>query len=246
MNTPPNLPEPPSELRAIRRALLQAALEDYEEALADAPPAPRFSRAYRRWRKTLLQDPNAILAPTPKPARRPAWTRPLRTAACILLALSVSFSAALLTSPRARAWVVSWFVVETDTYDEYSFTPQTETNGLLLWAPTYLPKGYIQTDYTDAVNFISISYDTDTPEMVLEFSYHKMVEGGGWGLDNERHTASAVPINNMEGRLYTATDDSPNMLVWFDEATGYTFFLGSKLPTQELIKIAESVQIDEK
>ena len=47
----------PNELREIRRALLQAAKEDYLEALKDAPEAPPFSKNHRRWERRFMKDP---------------------------------------------------------------------------------------------------------------------------------------------------------------------------------------------
>ena len=38
-----------AEDELIRHLLLQAEAEEYREVLAKAPPAPRHSRAYRRW-----------------------------------------------------------------------------------------------------------------------------------------------------------------------------------------------------
>ncbi len=68
-----------NELRQIRRALLQAAKEDYLEALKDAPEAPPFSKNHRRWERRFLKDP--LLSshpPSPTLAARLAHRRLLR------------------------------------------------------------------------------------------------------------------------------------------------------------------------
>ena len=70
-------------LRQIRRALLQAAKEDYLEALKDAPEAPPFSKNHRRWERRFLKDPFSLRTP-----HRPLWQRGLRTAACFVFVTS--------------------------------------------------------------------------------------------------------------------------------------------------------------
>lgn len=46
-----------AEDELIRHLLLQAEAEEYREVLAKAPPAPRHSRAYRRWGETVSARP---------------------------------------------------------------------------------------------------------------------------------------------------------------------------------------------
>lgn len=67
--------EQPSELQLIRRALLQAAAEEYQEALDAVPEAPPFSTKYRRWEKTFLRNPTAVLRAAPQ-FHRPQWRAP--------------------------------------------------------------------------------------------------------------------------------------------------------------------------
>ena len=89
-----------NELRQLRRALLQAAKEDYLEALKDAPEPPPFSRSHRRWERRFLKDPFSLLTP-----QRPLWQRGLRTVPAsfwsLLLSSVPSWSAALR---RGRRW----------------------------------------------------------------------------------------------------------------------------------------------
>lgn len=61
-----------NELHQIRRALLQAAKEDYLEALKDAPEAPPFSKNHRRWERRFLKDPFSLITP-----HRSLWHRGL-------------------------------------------------------------------------------------------------------------------------------------------------------------------------
>ncbi len=222
----------------IRQALLQAALEDYQNALISAPSAPAHSPAYCRWEKRLLRNPVALLR---RQGRTP-WAKALRTAACLLLVVSLSAATILATSAQAREWVARWIVRENDTHISYDFQGPAPADQMAAWAPTYLPEGYTQTRYNDLENLVDIFYGTDNPEMQIHFSYQRLASGEGENLDNEHYTTSDIFINGIYGQLYTASDNYPNMIVWFDESAGYSFFLAAQLPVNELVKIAESVQ----
>lgn len=228
----------PNELREIRRALLQVAKEDYLEALKDAPEAPPFSRSHRRWERRFLKDPFSLLTP-----QRPLWQRGLRTAACFVLVTSVVFGSVMVGSPTARAAVVGWFTQSSTTHDAYVFHGTEEAGEMLSWRLTDLPEGYDQTDYIDLGIIVNIIYSNNDPKMEIEFSYQRISEGMGESLDNEHHTVKSVTVNTMSGRFYLATNDSPNMLIWFDEQNDYAFLLTSRQPENVLIKLAENVQV---
>lgn len=227
------------EFFQIRSALLQANLQDYQEALDAVPQSPAVSSAHRRWEKKFLRNPAAFR----RRRDRAPWAKALRTAACLMLAACLSCAALLATNAQAREWVARWITRENDTHTSYDFQGRAPTGKLDAWAPAYLPEGYVETEHIDLDGMVDIFYNTDDPEQRIHFSYQFMSPGSGEDLDNEHHTISDIFINDIYGQLYTATDDSPNMLVWFDESSGYSFFLAARLPVQELCKIAESIQI---
>lgn len=233
--------EQPSELQLIRRALLQAALEDYQEALEATPEAPPFSPKYRRWEKQFLRNP-AAAAKAAARASRPQWQRVLRTAACFLVVFSVTFGAIMAGSPTARAAVIRWVTREASDHVAYDFEGAVPNDPLGLWEPSYLPAGYSRDKVVDLEVVMSIYYETDDPDMWLIFDYHWIANGMGENLDDEHHTITDVSVNGMFGQLFTATDGSQNMLLWLDEANSRSFLLISRLPCDTLLDIAESVR----
>lgn len=228
----------PTEFWKIRNGLLQANFLDYQEALRTAPAAPVPSPAHRRWEKKFLRNPAAYR----RRQNRPSRTKVLRAAACVLLALGLSCAALLTTSAQAREWVARWFIRESSTHTSYDFQGSVPAGEMADWAPTYLPEGYAETDRFDLGRLVDIFYSTNDPNLRIHFSYQRLSLGGGENLDNEYHIISDIFINGIYGQLYTATNDSPNMIVWFDEKNGYSFFLAARLPVEELTHIAESVQ----
>lgn len=226
------------ELQRIRRALLDAAAVDYHQALAAAPADVPPSRAYRRWRRRLLRNPQGLL----RQQARPPWARALRGVACAVLALSLTFGAVMMVSPEARAAVSRWFVVHFSDHVSYQFSGEMPVQSIGRWAPTYLPDGYVQTEYIDLTNLVSILYSNGDPEMDIEFSYQLLTDGGGENLDNEWHEISSLSIHGMPASLFTATEENGlHMLLWFDEANEHSFLLLSRIDSDILIRMAESV-----
>ncbi|MEG0321857.1 MAG: hypothetical protein RR606_06660, partial [Oscillospiraceae bacterium] len=138
----------------VRRALLDVNYQDYEQASTQADTiAYTPSLRYKAWEKKFLAAPFAVA----KRHARPAWQRFLRTAACVILAVSVAFGGLVATSPTARAWVqqivAQWF----GEYACFSFGGNAgqETGE---WKATWLPEGYEPVEEDNAQPFTNIVY----------------------------------------------------------------------------------------
>ena len=226
-----------NELRQLRRALLQAAKEDYLEALKDAPEPPPFSRSHRRWERRFLKDPFSLLTP-----QRPLWQRGLRTAACFVLVTSVVFGSVMVGSPTARAAVVRWFVTEYDDHIAYDFKGQGAKTELGDWGITKLPKNYRESERVNLESMVCVLYDNGDTDMEIELNYQLLSEGSGFTLDNEWHTVSKVQIAGKPGQLFTATEEGgSNMVFWVDTTTEHAFLLISCLPCGLLLELAQNV-----
>ena len=81
-------------LEAKRQALLEAGWQENRTAW-EGTEEPAFSPQYLRWRTRLLADPFGW----GKKQLRPLWAKALRTAACILLAASVTLGSLMAVSP---------------------------------------------------------------------------------------------------------------------------------------------------
>ena len=179
--------EPRSDLAKIRQALLEANFLDYQDALAQAPAAPPPSAKHRRWEMRFLRNPPGFL----RRQSRPAWVKVLQTAACILLALCLSFAALLATNAQAREWVVQWILREQGDLSSYQFQGSFPANKKDFWFPAALPEGYQQTDFIEKGELISLFYNGKDPSQWIEFSYLPIAEGNGMILDTDHHTVSS-------------------------------------------------------
>lgn len=225
------------ELQRIRRALLDAAAADYHQALAAAPADVPPSRAYRRWRRRLLRNPQGLL----RQQARPPWARALRGVACAVLALSLTFGAVMMVSPEARAAVSRWFFREEDTYTAYQFHGDISQDPMPLWVPTNLPEGYALLHREDFGTWVEMVYADEHTGQTLQFRYQRLSTGGGWSLTTRNTTRTEVSLHGLPGHLYTAQEGALHTLVWFDEEKGYTFLLSAQLPVEELLAVGEGV-----
>lgn len=108
----------------LRQALLEAAWQELTPTLETEPPA--FSPAYLRWRTRLLADPFVWA----KKHLRPLWDRALRTAACILLAASLTLGSLMAVSPTVRAAVLNWLREISGNLMTYTSSQPARTNSL--------------------------------------------------------------------------------------------------------------------
>ncbi len=225
------------DLQRIRRALLDAAAADYRQALAAGPADIPPSRAYRRWRRRLLWNPQGLL----RQQARPPWTRALRGVACAVLALSLTFGTVLLVSPEARAAVSRWFFQEEDTYTAYQFYGDISQDSMPLWVPTDLPEGYSLLQQEDFGTWVEMVYANEHTGQTLQFCYQRLSTGGGWSLTNRNTTRTEVSVGGLPGHLYTVQKGSSHTLVWFDQESGYTFRLSAQLPVEDLLAVGEGI-----
>ena len=230
-----------SEFYHIRNALLEAALADYQDAAALPPEAPAFSPRYRRWEKMFLRDPFASLH-----RGRLGRKRALRLALCAAILLAVSVGTVVLATPGAQKAIGQWAFQAYEDHNSYRFLGRGTTGERTDWVPNFLPDGYTQENCYDLGNLVDIFYVAKDPKMRIHFSYQQITNGTEENLDNEHYRISSISIHGMQGYQYIATDDSPNILLWFDTDAGYSFLLASRLPIATLKIMAENVAPVEK
>lgn len=221
----------------VRRALLDVNYKEYEQVLAQADaivydPSPR----YLAWEKKFLAAPFAFA----KKHARPVWQRFLRTAACVLLAVSVAFGGLMAASPTARAWVqqiiAQWF----GEYARFSFSGNAgqETGE---WKTTWLPEGFELVEETQ-IGFRTETIYHDGLGDILQFTYAP-VSGATFSTNSENHTREDIFINDISAYLLrTDLPGKSSFLIWTDSDNGVAFRLAFSGSTDVLVRIAESIQ----
>ena len=146
-----------------------------------------------------------------------------------------------MAGPEAPVLPGTWSFEAHEAYDSYRFHGTVPSKEMADWAPSFLPEGYIESKRTDLGTLVEITYDCKDLDMWITFSYLRLAEGSGFDLDNEHHVVTEISVQDMDGYLYTASEDKLNAVVWFNETLGYGFLLSSRLPPDTLLKVAESV-----
>ena len=225
---------------ALRELLLRANLPealDLPEGLEPVPDAleermtPFLARPFAAGRR-----------------KKPLWARVLRTAAGLLLVLSLTAGAVLWASPTARVWAAElarMLMVWTDVSADFLFhggdAAETE---LACWRPTWLPEGYEETDYVDFEDYREVVY-SDAQEKMIYFTYAVASEGLLMSIDNEHSDRSDIKINGWPAQLFTSnTEGWPSYLLWTDEEAQTVFQIFGEIPTEDLIRMAESTAAD--
>ena len=228
----------------LRNILLDAAMADYAEELADHRPEPMSARLQRQM-SAMLNDPNGWA----KRQRRPIWIKVARAAAMILLTFSLSLGALMAVSPTIRAAIINWIVEWYDTQIVYRFSGESTEDSdapLPRYEVTALPEGY--EPFNDEIitpGSYDIGYANADGELFW-FGYQRMEQGAALAIqeDTENMTAYEVTVNGCKGWVYCSRDtDQHNIIVWIDEYSDLEFNISGFFEKDELLHIAESVSL---
>lgn len=228
----------------LRNILLDAAMADYAEELADHRPEPMSARLQRQM-NAMLNDPNGWA----KRQRRPIWIKAARVAAMILLTFSLSLGALMAVSPTIRAAIINWAVEWYDTQIVYRFSgePADDPDAPLpRYEVTALPEGY--NPFKDEIitpGSYDIGYANADGELFW-FGYQRMEQGAALAIqeNTENMTAYEVTVNGCKGWVYCSRDaDQHSIIVWIDECSNLEFNISGFFEKDELLHIAESVSL---
>ena len=221
----------------IRRALMDAAAQDFEQELTAPPPAPLSRRQMRRM-NALLADPNGYL----RRVGRPVWKRVMHSAA--MFAVTVGLSAAVLSSlsPDVHAMMKAWFKSIRQSDIVYYFTGEAGSETLPRYIIADLPEGYKPTDdFIDRADYYYMQYQNGD-QQPLHFMYSFMTEGKALGVETENMEISNITVNGCDGQLFLSLDPAvSSAIVWMDEDANIQFFIDAYEDDSVLLHMAESV-----
>ena len=221
-----------------RRVMLDVACQEYGD-LIDELPEHDFSPKFEKKMQKLIRRAN-------HPIRH--WV--IQAAACLLLAALLSGCAVLAISPEAREAFVGWVREVYETYALYRFIEEEEKNSLfeadIIYQPAYVPSGYQIEHRTVLSNgLVRIIYINDQINQLAIFTCFPdtgsstiLVEWDSEDIYKE------VYVNGISADLYLDADEGDsNVLVWVDKDIDAGFCISGAFGEEELIKIAESVQV---
>lgn len=222
----------------LRRALMDANLERFRDVLDRADGVePAFSNRYLRRRMGLLADPFGWARRTV----RPLWKKALGSAACVLLACTVTLGALMAVSPTVRAAVLHWLREISGSEMTYSTAGRPGEEDLpSSWRVTWLPEGWRLREISDSAWMYRREDGADS----LIFGCYPPAAG-----KLTTHVADAVDADSVRStvqiRGYSADyyrSEQYRVLVWEDR-DGYLFMLQDRGTMEEadFFRAAESV-----
>ncbi|MDD7001209.1 MAG: DUF4367 domain-containing protein [Oscillibacter sp.] len=222
--------------------LLDAAADEFASELADTTPVTVSPRLLRQM-NAMLNDPNSWA----KRQHRSIWSRIARTAAVILLVLSLSLSALMAVSPTVRAAVINWV---RETYEHsviYRFFDKSDDQ-LPNYAPTWLPEGFVLDERVALDDWVLCTYHNTTEDGWLSFDYcyassDMQMQIGGY--DEAAPTSEKCFVNGIAADYYPAGNSETNDLIWIDEDQGIVFAINSTVEKEAILHIAESVSLSD-
>lgn len=228
-----NAPEHEAFLAFARDCLLQA---NTPQALGLSDEPVTLSPEFHARMAPLLADPFGY----GKRMARPRLSRVLRLAACLLLSLALAFGAAMALSPNFRDWVMQHSPVSTI----FRFSgPQGEAAVPAGWHPTYVPAGYALVEDTSEEGGITLLRYEHVYGARLVFTCTPVAEGYMLDMDNEHGDQTTFEMNGQTAYLLESTEDNrPSFLTWFNEEGTLAFQLMARLPKDELVKMAQSLE----
>lgn len=221
----------------IRRALMDAAAQDFEQELTAPPPAPLSRRQMRRM-NALLADPNGYL----RRVGRPVWKRVMHSAAMFAVMIVLSAAALFFISPSVHAAVKAWFKDVRQEDVVYYFTGEPTDEILPYYTIADLPENYKQTDdMLERDDYRHIEYQNSNGRL-LHFMYSFMVQGSALVVGTENMEVSDITVNGCNGQFFFSLDPAvSSAIVWMDEDTNIQFLIDAYEDYSTLLHMAESV-----
>lgn len=215
----------------LKKALLLAAAQDYDQQLRN-PSDVTFSRRFQRRMNKLLQDPFKN--------SKPAYFRILKAVACVVLVIAF-VSAILWQVPGVKAYVQRLIVEHFPTYDKFDIVERDSDEELGLWLPEYLPEGYELDSVEESGNCITLLYSKDGRKNL--FIVYQQMSSGNFIIDNEHQTIEYTTIDGHPATVYRAiSQEWCSYVIWTDDENNIMFNVLGNIDADELILISQSLR----
>lgn len=224
---------------ALRHAVEQCVEQEcapIREEYADSPE-PDYSLGFRLRMKRLLQK-----------NKRPAgagWQTYAKRVAAVAVVLCVGFFS-VMSVEAVRVPITNFFLYITEKGTVIDFGGSNDNVPVIplgwdfVYAPAYLPKGYVLAETENYGKNFNATYSADTQSDIV-FQQSQSFEGM-LALDTEDAATEQITIGALDG-LYVEENGS-SMLFWLNSDGWY--LLTTTLGREETVKIAESVEKIEK
>lgn len=178
-------------------------------------------------------------------ADHPFIYRTMQRVASIALAILIAGGAYLTVNVEARAAFFGWVKEIYETYFVYRFEePSSTGKDPASFRPTWLPEGYTEFYVDDTEGTTVIVYADENGHM-LKLSYAHNPNETDWFIKTEQVDITPAMVNDNPAELLISSDpETANAILW-TTSDNTAFYLSAFLDESDLIKVAESIQIEE-
>ena len=227
----------------VTDAVLRSAAAEAQDALLSALAAEQtnlheFSVAFEKKMEKLTRR-----------AKHPVRYQVLRYAAVIVLMMATLFGSLMAFSLEVRADVIGWFrstfkgpYAHYDSVDVTDIPDAAAEMEYDYYLPA-VPEGYVLWKEMEKIEGKTYMYHKEETGNILFFDYAYSKGIGDAFIGVEGYTYERVKIGQLEGDLYTTTEEGQNnALVWTSKHGGVLFEIFGDISGEELIALAEGVQ----
>ena len=219
---------------------LYEAARKVDEAILASLPKPEeceatFSRRFERKMKKIIRRVD-------HPVRY--WVQ--KSVACFLVTVLLGSSCLLALSSEARAIFLGWIREIREGWSVYHYIGE-EKDSLegITYHPTWVPDGYeVVAEYSDPWH-LNIEYQNADEELAT-FSYAMYTETMEAQVESDGAEVKHIFVNGHPADLYLDPNlGDANVLVWMNDDIGALFSISASFSSDEIIKMAESVERQE-
>lgn len=217
---------------------LREAVRQAEENLLASLPEPEdceatFSPEYTRKMKKLAQR-------TDHPIRY--WVQ--KAVACILLIILLGGGSVLALSTEARAAFVGWVREVYESWFVYRYTGENSSlSENMAYCPMWVPDGYELIVAPEPKAHMVAIYENQSNDIIV-FNCYMNIESMNLQIGQQGTLLQEVYVGDISADLYIdSIEDKINHLIWEDREQKVIFWISSTLDGEEMVKIAESVEL---
>lgn len=224
-------------------AMLSVAIEeDFENRMKQFPSEEELAKAY-----PLSPEFEARMEKTIKNYQRKKKVLPMmriagKIAVGIIFLFVISFGV-LMSVEASRVHVLNTIMEYQKEFIRFNFGEENTDIRKSPYRLLYIPKGFEETETLPAGSGFTTKY-VNSQGMEIIFDQTPLQESGSSSVDNENSVYSEIKVGGYPGDLLEGKTESDRTIIIWQNNT-YHFKLISYIDKNELLKIAESVAVNQ-
>lgn len=176
-------------------------------------------------------------------ANHPFFYQTLRRVASIVLAILIAGGTWFTVDAEAKTAFIGWVKEIYESYFVYHFDGGAEDNADQAdYRPTYLPEGY-EEFYADKTSGTTTVAYANEEGYIIQLCYARNSSEADWFIQSDKIESRDTLVHGNRAEFLLSRDPAvSNAILWTNE-DNTSFYLAAFLGEEDLIKVAESIQI---